>query len=193
MHALFKHINQRIQISPEEFDTVLELFSPVSYHRRHLLIEPGQQIGDQYFVMQGCLRTYMIDQSGKEHTVQFAVENWWTSDYIAYYTAEKSVLYVECIEDCDLLRVSRKDLMEFFKDSPRLESFFREQLEAAFVAFQKRILSNLYMSAEERYSVFISSYPNIEQRVKNYQIASYLGITPESLSRLRNKRIRRSG
>ena len=190
MHPLHQHIRNRIILSEEEFGNLLALFKSVRFPRKYLLIRPGQEIHHQYFVERGCLRTFLIDQSGKEHTVQFAIENWWTSDYIAYYTGERSVLHVECIEDCELLQVRRSDLMDFFKSSPTLESFFRAQLESAFVAFQKRILSNLYMSAEERYSVFLQSYPNIEQRVKNYQIASYLGITPESLSRLRHKRAR---
>ncbi len=190
MHQLHKHISQRIELTEAEFESIYKIFHEVNFSRRHLLIGPGQTVLHQYFVLKGCLRTYMIDQSGKEHTVQFAVENWWTSDYIAYYTGENSILYVECIEDCQLLQVKREDLMNLFKQAPKVESFFRGQLESAFVAFQKRILSNLYMSAEERYRVFISSYPNIEQRVKNYQIASYLGITPERLSRLRSQRIR---
>ena len=190
MHPLYQHISNRVEISEEEFDQFAPLFSQDHYSRKQLLIRPGQEVNHQYFVLKGCLRTFMIDQNGKEHTVQFAIENWWTSDYIAYYTTEPSVLHVECIETCELLKVRKSDLEEVFKTSPLLERFFRKQLEGAFVAFQERILSNLYMSAEERYSVFLHSYPNIEQRVKNYQIASYLGITPESLSRLRAQRIR---
>ena len=190
MHPLFGHISNKISLSEDEFKTILPIFEQVRFPRKHLLIKPGREISDQYYVVKGCLRTYLIDQAGKEHTVQFAIENWWTSDYIAYYNQEPAVLYVECIEDCELLKVKKSDLLELFKTSPHLERFFRLQLENAFVAFQKRILSNLHMSAEERYSVFLRSYPNIEQRVKNYQIASYLGITPESLSRLRSQRIR---
>ena len=188
MHPLYRHIEKRISLGEEDFYNLLKIFKEVNYSRKQLLIKPGQEINYQYFVIEGCLRTFMIDQGGKEHTVQFAVEDWWTSDYIAYYTHEPSILYVECIEDCKLLQVKQSDLILRFQQSPDLETFFRGQLESAFVAFQKRILSNLYMTAEERYSDFLKSYPNIEQRVKNYQIASYLGITPESLSRLRNQR-----
>ncbi len=190
MHPLHKHINKRIELSEAEFESTIKIFQEANFPRKHLLISPDNIVTHQYYVLKGCLRTYMIDHSGKEHTVQFAIENWWTSDYIAYYTGEMSVLYVECIEDCELLQVKRTDLMSLFTRAPKVESFFREQLESAFVAFQKRILSNLYMTAEERYRIFITSYPNIEQRVKNYQIASYLGITPESLSRLRSQRLR---
>ena len=190
MQPLYAHISNRVDLSEKEFEHILSLFNQVHFSRKQLLIKPGQEVLHQYFVVNGCLRTFMIDQDGKEHTVQFAVENWWCSDYIAYYNLEPSILYVECIEDCDLLEVRKSDLIENFNSSQKLESFFRQQLESAFVAFQKRILSNLHLTAEARYSKFLKSYPNIEQRVKNYQIASYLGITPESLSRLRNQRIR---
>ena len=190
MHPLYNHIINRVDLSEKEFEQILSLFKQVHLSRKELLIQPGQEVTHQYFVVKGCLRTFMIDHEGKEHTVQFAIENWWCSDYIAYYNSEPSVLYVECIEDCELLEVRKNDLMSNFKGTPKLESFFRLQLESAFVAFQKRILSNLHMTAEARYTSFLKSYPNIEQRVKNYQIASYLGITPESLSRLRKQRTR---
>ncbi|WP_245912099.1 Crp/Fnr family transcriptional regulator [Flagellimonas meridianipacifica] len=143
----------------------------------------------QYFVLKGCLRTYLIDSSGKEHTMQFAVENWWVSDYLAYYKGGESIFFVECLEDCELMRVRKEDLEGMFLSLSITETYFRLQLENAFAAFQKRILSSLNLTAKERYSQFIQIYPDIEQRVKNYQIASYLGITPESLSRLRKNRI----
>lgn len=131
----------------------------------------------------------MVDHKGKEHTLQFAEEGWWVSDYLAYYQGNTSSLHVECLENCQLLKVSKADLIEVFDKINSLERFFRRQLENSFVAFQQRILSNLQDTAEERYAAFIQKYPSIEQRVKNYQIASYLGIAPESLSRLRKQRL----
>ena len=135
----------------------------------------------------GVWELNFISDKDKEYTVQFAVEDWWASDYIAYYSGEKSNLNVECIEDSELLSINKEALELLLKKIPVLECFFRRQLENAFVAFQKRILSNLHQTAEERYRAFLANYPNIEQRVKNYQIASYLGITPESLSRIRKQ------
>ena len=99
------------------------------------------------------------------------------------------MLRVECIEPVELLSISKEQLEQLIIEIPGLEHFFRLQLEGAFVAFQKRILANLYKSAQERYDDFLLSYPDIEQRVKNYQIASYLGITPESLSRIRKQKL----
>lgn len=188
MHPLHQHISSHISISEQEFEKFFNLLEFIKCTKKELIIQPGKAVKHQYFVLKGCLRTFLIDSFGKEHTIQFAVENWWASDYIAYYKEQNSVLSVECIEDCELLKIHKDDLHTIFDELPALERFFRRQLENAFVASQIRILSNLHRTAEERYELFLKSYPTIEQRVKNYQIASYLGITPESLSRLRIKR-----
>ncbi|WP_350290932.1 Crp/Fnr family transcriptional regulator [uncultured Croceitalea sp.] len=171
------------------FEKLLYLFKPFNLKKGESLIEQGSIVNHQYFVLKGCLRTFMIDSEGKEHTIQFATENWWVSDYISYYKKVKSLMVVECLEDCQLLKINRTDLDDLFDQFPLVERFFRKQLENAFVAFQIRILSSLHQTAENRYSLFIKNYSDIEQRVKNYQIASYLGITPESLSRLRKQRL----
>ncbi|WP_435622741.1 Crp/Fnr family transcriptional regulator [Flagellimonas sp.] len=185
LHPLLQHINRQIALNEVDFNVFLDIFQTENYAKNHLLIHPNQKVEHQYFVLNGCLRTYLIDSSGKEHTMQFAVENWWVSDYLAYYKGGLSIFYVECLEACQLMKVRKQDLEEMFLSLPIIESYFRLQLENAFAAFQKRILSSLNLTAQERYSQFIQIYPDIEQRVKNYQIASYLGITPESLSRLR--------
>ena len=188
MHPLHAHIANRIDFDDTAFQQCLNYFHEVNFQRNALVVKPGEYVRHQYFVVQGCLRTYYLDDKDKDYTMQFAVENWWASDYIAYYSETKSSLYVECIEAVQLLAISKSNLNLLFQELPALEHFFRRQLESAFVAFQKRILANLHKPAEERYEDFLNSYPTIEQRVKNYQIASYLGITPESLSRIRKLR-----
>ena len=189
MHPLQVHFLRQTELNDAEFEKCLKYFDELQFARRDLVIKSGQQVECQYFVIEGCLRTYYLDEHDKEHTVQFAIENWWASDFISYYTGSESIMNVECIEDSRLLCITKDDLNSLFEEVPALEHFFRKQLENAFVAFQKRILANLHKTAEERYDDFIASYPNIEQRVKNYQIASYLGITAESLSRIRKLRM----
>lgn len=186
---LLENFQLHIELSREDYLRVRTLFIDETYARGQYLIQPGHFVHHQYFVLAGNLRTFMIDHKGKEHTLQFAEEGWWVSDYLSYYQSIPSALHVECLEDCHLLKVSKSDLTQSFDQIPALERFFRKQLENAFVAFQQRILSNLQDTAEQRYSTFVKKYPSIEQRVKNYQIASYLGIAPESLSRLRKKRM----
>ncbi len=188
-HPLFVHINNQVPLNEDDFEHFLSQFTTRSFNKKDYLITPGQKVEHQYFVLQGCLRTFLIDASGKEHTMQFAVDGWWVSDYIAYYRNTSSIFHVECLEDCVLMQIGKSQLPQFFDEIPAIERYFRKQLENAFAAFQLRILSSLNMTAEERYAKFISTYPNIERRVKNYQIASYLGVTPESLSRLRKLRL----
>ncbi|MEQ9299006.1 MAG: Crp/Fnr family transcriptional regulator [Cyclobacteriaceae bacterium] len=190
MHPLHRHIENQVDLPDVDFNRLLDICDWVHFKKGSLLIQPGQPIHHQYFVIGGCLRAYAIDLKGKDHTIQFAIEDWWMSDYIAYYSEGTSQLHVSCIEDCELLKISKKELVQLFDTLPQLERFFRRQLENAFVAFQSRILTNLKSTAYERYELFLSKYPNIEQRVKNYHVASYLGITPESLSRLRKQRTR---
>lgn len=189
MHPLHQHINKRIPIENDEFERVMNCFVSEKFDKGQRIIVPGETVKHQYFVLKGCLRTFLIDPTGKEHTIQFAAENWWVSDYISYYQSNNSELTVECIESCELLKANIDALKVLFDELPKIERFFRLQLESAFVAFQTRILSNLHKNAKQRYEVFIEQYPHIEQRLKNYQIASFLGITPESLSRLRKERI----
>jgi len=185
MHPLLAHITEQITITEAEFAQSLTYFEQVNFKRKALVIKANELVAKQFFVVKGCLRSYLLDDQEREHTVQFAIENWWVSDFTAYFTGAQSILYVECLEDCELLSIHKNILEQLYKEVPNLEKFFRRKLENAFVSFQKRIISNLYKSAEERYREFIANYPNIEQRVRNYQIASYLGITPESLSRIR--------
>ncbi|MDW3195717.1 MAG: Crp/Fnr family transcriptional regulator [Cytophagales bacterium] len=186
---LLENFQLHIELSQEDYQRIRNLFVDEIFRKGQYLIQPSHFVHHQYFVLEGNLRTFMIDHKGKEHTLQFAVEGWWVSDYLSYYQNIPSALHVECLEECHLLKVSKTDLINSFDEFPVLERFFRKQLENAFVAFQQRILSNLQDSAEERYSAFVEKYPSIEQRVKNYQIASYLGIAPESLSRLRKQRM----
>jgi len=188
LHPLFKHINKQVPFTERAFNETLKHFELIDFPKGHKLIGPHDHVKHQYFVIEGCLRSYLIDDLGKEHTIQFAVENWWVSDYTSYYKEIPSIFNIECLENCTLMKISKSQLIELFGSLPNLERYFRKQLENAFVAFQTRILSSLNMSAEKRYSTFINTYPDIEQRVKNYQIASYLGITAESLSRIRKQK-----
>ena len=151
------------------------------------LLKVDETVINQYYVYSGCLRTYFIDKSGKEHTLQFAINDWWISDYTAFFNTTKAIMYIETIQDATLYKISRKNMEGLFLEIPQLETFFRKKMEKAFTSFQKRILSSLAQSAKERYLTFINTYPNIEQSVKNYHIASYLGITTESLSRIRKE------
>lgn len=185
MKRLFDHINSRINISENEFDIIIQKISEYEFKKSEIIIKPGQLTGFHFFVLRGCLRSFFIDSDGKEHTAAFAIEDWFIGDYVSYFEGEKSILYVECIEDCHLVRIDKHIWESLYSGIPQLETYTRINLERSFTAAQRKTINNLSFNAKERYLSFRSTYPDIEQRVKNYHIASYLGITPESLSRVR--------
>jgi len=165
-------------------------FRRVTVRKGEILLNAGQYVPYQYYVYSGCLRSYFLNDSGKDHTMQFAVNNWWISDYSAFFNESRSVLYIECLQDAEIYQISKKSLEQLYSEVPVIESYFRVRMEKSFVNFQHRILSDLAMSAKEKYCWFITRYPSIQQKIKNYHVASYLGITTESLSRIRKGLIR---
>lgn len=185
--SIITKIFKESTFTEEEKDFILPKFRKVELKKGEIILQENERVYDQYFVLEGCLRTYFIDASGKEHTLQFAISDWWISDYTAFFTTTKAILNIECIKDATVYKISRKNIEDLYETFPPLERLFRKKLEKAFASFQKRILSNLAQSAQERYLNFIKNYPNIEQHIKNYHIASYLGMTTESLSRIRKK------
>ncbi len=185
--SIISEIFKDISFTLEEVNTIQESFEKVNLKKGEILLKSNETVFDQYYVYSGCLRTFFIDSFGKEHTLQFAINDWWISDYTAFFTTTKSILNIEVIQDATLYKISKKSLENLYAKIPELETFYRKKMEKAFASFQKRILASLAQSAKERYVFFINTYPNIEQSVKNYHIASYLGITTESLSRIRKE------
>ena len=185
--ALDLHVEKHVILSDEEKDIFHQRIVPRKLRKRQFLIQQGDTVEYEYFVKSGCLKTYEVDDQGDEHVIQFAIEDWWVSDFKAFYKGERATLNIECLENCELLGLHKDDLEVLFQKVPKFERFFRIKLTNAFVALQERILSSMEKSSTERYTDFRRTYPNIEQRVPNYLIANYLGIQPESLSRLRRK------
>ena len=181
--AIFKDIS----FSEEEIVMIENKFEKINLKKKDVLLKIGDTVYSQYYISSGCLRTYFVDNFGKEHTVQFAVKDWWISDYTAFFTTSKAIMTIDCIQNASAYKVSKKDMESLYAKIPKLETFFRQKMEVAFAGFQKRIIGNLSQSTKEKYISFISTYPNIEQSVKNYHIASYLGVTTETLSRIRKE------
>lgn len=176
-----------LEFSDDETQFIIKRFNKMSIAKGDVILHAGETVNHQYYVESGCLRSYFIDDQGKEHTLQFAINDWWTSDYMAFFTSEKSRLHLDCIRDAIVYRITRDAIEEIYDHIPKVERFFRKKLEQAFVSFQRRILLNLSHSAKTRYLFFLQQYPNIEKEIKNYHIASFLGITTESLSRIRKE------
>jgi CRP-like cAMP-binding protein len=186
-NSIILEIFKTISFSQKEIILVESKFEKLTLIKGGTLLNAGTKVNYQYFICSGCLRTYFIDNSGKEHTIQFAIKDWWISDYTAFFTTSTAIMTIDCIQDAIIYKVSKEDMESLYIEIPQLETFFRKKMEGAFSSFQKRILGSLSQSAKERYTSFIRTYPNIEQSVKNYHIASYLGVTTETLSRIRKE------
>ena len=185
MKELVKKIKSSIQLSLEAEEYLFSISKKKTFSKGAILIRQGQNVNKIYFVINGCLRSYCIDKNGKEHTLQFGIKNWWISDYIAIHNNESATLTVECLKESTVIEFDAKKLNNIFTQFPEYEPFQRNLLERHVVSLHKRILNQLQLTASERYDLFLEQYPDIELFTRNYHIASYLGITQESLSRIR--------
>ncbi|WP_299112486.1 Crp/Fnr family transcriptional regulator [uncultured Winogradskyella sp.] len=184
-NSVIKDIFKDLDFNDSEIKIIESVFKKLSIEKGTKLLNAGDLADRQYYILKGCLRAYHVDTHGKEHTVQFGIKDWWISDYTAFFSNEKAIMNIEAIQNSIIYSISKEGKDELYTKIPKIDKFFRIKLEKAFATFQKRILANLAQSAKERYIDFITTYPNIEKSVKNYHIASYLGITTESLSRIR--------
>lgn len=188
---ILQNISRHIQLTPEETNYFTSLLKQRTLKKKQFLLHAGDVWRFEGFVTSGCLRTYEIDQKGQEHIIQFAFEDWWTGDMASFVTGQPANYTIDALEDSTVLLIEKSLLEQLYVKVPQFERFFRIILQNAFVAMQRRISSNLLLSGEERYHDFQARYPQFEQRLPLKQIAAYLGITPESLSRIRGKSVKR--
>ncbi|MDO9274843.1 MAG: Crp/Fnr family transcriptional regulator [Lutibacter sp.] len=191
--AILKHVNQHIPLTETEAAYFKSILFPVQIKKRKKLVQPSTFVKHEYFVVKGCLIGYYLDDAGKKHVIQFAIENWWIGDFDAFYNGVPSKFYIEVIEDSSLLAIHYLDLQCLFETVPKFERYFRILVTNGFISLQGRILSSLQNDTAARYLEFCKAYPSIEQRVANYHIANYLGVSAESLSRVRRKLVKKSG
>ena len=186
-NTIVNTIFNSLVFTEDEVKTIATMIQKVNAKKGTILIKPGDIVNDIFFIFEGCLRTFYIDKIGKEHTVQFGIKDWWITDFTAFFSTDKAILHLEVLKNATLYKLTSEDREALHLQFPQIHTFIRKKLENAYAAFQKRILSGLSQTATERYLNFIKAYPNIEKSVKNYHIASYLGITTESLSRIRKE------
>ena len=185
MEELINKIKRITELSAEAEEYFYSIGTKKSVQKGDILIRHGEIVKKNFYVLSGCLRSYCIDKNGKEHTLQFAIKEWWISDYIAINTNELGTLNVDCLMDSTIVEFNAQKLNEIHALYPAFGVFQRISLERHMVSLHKRILNQLQLTALERYELFLEQYPDIEKNTPNYHIASYLGITQQSLSRLR--------
>ena len=178
------HFEEIITITDEEFDYVLSHFTEKKLRKHQFLIQVGNHNVHDHFVVKGLLKSYYTNDEGKDHILQFASENWWVSDFQAYFKKTSSILNVDCLEDCHVLCLSLENRDKICSELQKIEHFFRVKSNFGYVGLQRRILSLLDKDAKGRYEQFISLYPNLMQRIPKTTLAAYLGVSRETLSRL---------
>jgi CRP-like cAMP-binding protein len=188
IEPLINYFDRLIPLSGEEKELILEKFHSRLFRKRQFVLQEGNVCTQFNFVVRGCLRTYKIDEKGNTHILQFATENNWINELGSFHSVKPSALNIDALEDTVVLQISRDDLVSLYIQAPKFDRIFRVLVENAFVRLQERLLQNISSTAEERYQSFLELYPHLTNRLSQVQIASFLGVTPEFLSRLRNNR-----
>lgn len=185
--SLYQKISRTIPITESEFDFCKTLFQPKKLRKKRFLLEEGDVCKYTAFVEKGLLRSYSIDDRGNEHILQFALEGWWMSDLYSFFTHEPSSLNMEALEDSELLLISQPSWEVMLEKIPALERYFRILVQNNLIATQKRLMCSLSETAEEKYTKLLQDFPDMVQRVPQHMIASYIGISRETLSRIRGQ------
>lgn len=189
---IIEYISRYVELSDDEINRLIPFFKIKKVKKRQYIVQPGFVCKHKSYVVKGAFRAYLVDNEGKEHTLAFAIEDWWISDYSSLIYQEPATLFVEALEDSVLIQIDFDDEQTFLKEIPKLEKFERIITQRSLAFQQKRLLSNFTKTAEERYDEFISKYSAIANRVPQYTLASYLGFSTEYLSKIRNRKTSKS-
>ena len=182
------YIDKFVKLTEEEKELFSSCFKEVKIKKRQFIVQPNFIAKHRQYVLKGAFRAYVVADEGQEHTITFAIDDWWITDYNSYIFQQPATMFVVALEDSIILQLDYEKEQELKLQNHKFETFFRIVAERGLASQQRRIISILTQTAEERYENFLNKYPQIVQRVPQYALASYLGMTTEFLSRIRNKR-----
>ncbi len=185
--TLIDYFEKLLPLDEVEKSIVKDVFKERRVKRRQFILQEGDICKYNTFVVEGCFKMYLVDANGKEHNLQFAIENWWIGDIGSFHSEKPSRLNIEAIENSIVLQIKKEDQWKLFVDYPKFNRIFRVLAENGMVSLQHRVLQNISSTAEERYLDFLEKHPNLFNRISNVQIASYIGVTPEFLSKIRKE------
>lgn len=188
---LKEHITQHISIEEEVIDSILSYFSFQSYDKKACLLHEGQHCKSLYFVKKGCLRLFFIDDKGNEQTIQFAIEDWWMTDLTAFHGGKLAEFNIQAVEFTEVMEIDKISLEELLKEFPQMERYFSKIYQRAYAASLMRVKHIFTFSKEAFYELFSTKYPQFVQRIPQKILASFLGFTPEYLSELRKKNMKK--
>ena len=185
---LYNHLNKYIPLKIRDFEGIISYFKPQKVGKREIVLTSGQYCQHLYFVETGCLQQYFTTEKGMERTVQFAIENWWMTDFLAYQNKTRTGFYIQAVENTQLLAISYQDRERLLAEFPILERYFRMVYQIAYGSSLMKMKYLFNYSKEELYFHFTHHFPEFAQRVPQYLIASFLGLTPEYVSEIRAKK-----
>ena len=180
------HITKTAKLNDEQFDYFFSHFKPQSFKKGQAIITAGDDVANEYFVLSGCLKSFFINADMKMFILQFAMRDWWASDYNALYNYTKATINVDCVTDAEVLGLTSEDREKLCNELHPVEHFFRWRTNKGFVATQKRLLSLMNNDTKHRYEELLHMYPELYNMVPKNLIAAYLGVSRETLSRLYN-------
>ncbi|OKS87268.1 Crp/Fnr family transcriptional regulator [Mucilaginibacter polytrichastri] len=183
--VLFSHIQEKVNLADEEKESLKNFFIPKKLRKRQYLLQEGDVCKYLCFVVKGLLRTYNVDDKGDEHMSLFGWEGWWISDFNSFLSGEKAVFNIDAIEDTELLMISPENYEALTLAIPVMDRYFRILYQNSIVTKERRLMSSITHTAEEKYSQLATSHPQLIQRIPQNLIASYLGLAPETLSRIK--------
>ncbi|NCD69727.1 Crp/Fnr family transcriptional regulator [Mucilaginibacter agri] len=186
---ILNHIKKYVQLEAHEEQLLCETLQVIRLKKKQYLLEPGKHCQGNYFVLKGCLRQYFVNTKLNEQIIQFGLENWWITDQDSLLSKQPSNCFIQALEESEVLLLTEKSRLMLFERIPKLQAYFLAMMQKAFVASQRRIGFIFNMNDEERYRHFAKLFPDFLQRVPQYMLASYLGFTPQFMSRLRAKKI----
>ena len=185
--ALFNTINQKVNLTKDEEEQCKTFFTFKKIKKKQYLVQQEDVCKYTAFISKGLLRSGFTDDKGYEHILQFATEGWWISDLYSFFTGEPSFYFIDAVEDSELLLQTKETNEEMLVKVPKMERYFRLLTQNALIALQRRLVGSLSQSAEEKYVNLLETHPQIIQRVPQHMIASFIGVTPETLSRIRKQ------
>lgn len=186
-NLLYKNISRYLDLSQEEFNRFTVPFQWKSFKKKEVVLKEGDFCLFEGFVLSGCFKIYYLNENGFEQTLYFAIEGWWITDIDSLINEVPSILNIEALLDSEVLMISKKDKENLYEVMPQVEKLFRIMNQQSSVALQRRILSLTGKTADKRYQEFLEKYPGLEQKLTQQQVASYLGITHEFLSKIRKR------
>lgn len=185
--SLQKHIKKHTQISDENLEKFSNAFTLQKVVKKEFLLKEGEICQFEGFVTGGCFKVFHSDQDGTEHILYFAIEDWWVADVDSFTNSKPSQLNIQALENSEVLLISKQNKEKLYQEIPEIEKLFRIMSQKNLVALQRRMIDNLSKTADQRYLDFLAKYPKITQRLTNIQIAAYLGVSPEFVSKIRRK------